>query len=174
MDKFKRFFVMFILFSVSSGCSTAPVHEGIAKAGLTKLIVRDITWKETATSDLHGEQLQEFIASQPRLNELFQRVFDTYIKERGVFESISYGNANPDSATLVMVPKIYTLKPDGFMPGATFTGFLLSPDGSLLGTYTEERRLNRSGHDPERIKENIEKLLMELAEDAASRLPHDR
>ncbi len=147
------------------GCSSVP------KAKYSKLIVRDINWKETATSEIKGEQMKEFIASQPMLNDLFHAEFDKYIRGRVTFESIAYGNAQPDSNTLVMVPKIYTLKPGGHMPGASFTGFLLSVDGKLLGTYSEERRLLTSG-GPEKIKGNIEILIKELAEDAASRLPY--
>jgi hypothetical protein len=47
-------------------------------------------------------------------------------------------------------------------------------DGKLIGTYSEERRLNGSNSDPEKVKGNIEKLIRELAEDAASRLPYAR
>lgn len=169
-----RILILIVVVMACIGCSSVPIESNMPKAKYKKLIVRDINWKETATSEIAGEQMKEFIASQPMLNELFRTEFDNYIKERGVFETISYGDAQPDSDTLVMVPKIYTLKPDGFMPGATFTGFLLSADGKLIGTYSEERRLNRSGSDPEKIKGNIEKLVKELAEDAASRLPINR
>ncbi len=157
------FFILFVF--VCAGCSSVP------KAKYSKLIVRDINWKETATSEIEGEQMKEFIASQPMLNKLFQTEFDNYIRGRVTFESIAYGNAQADSNTLIMVPKIYTLKPGGYMPGASFTGFLLSADGKLLGTYSEERRLGTSG-DKDKIKGNIEKLIKELAEDAASRLPY--
>lgn len=152
-------------------CSNMAVYRSKPKAQYKKLIVRDINWQETATSEITGDQMKEFISSQSMLNELFRTEFDKYIKKIGVFEAVSYGNAQPDSDTLTLVPKIYTLKPIGFMPGASFTGFLLSADGKLIGTYSEERRLNSSSSDPEKIKGNIEKLVRELAEDAASKLP---
>jgi hypothetical protein len=170
----KRYLILIVALIACAGCSSVPVNGATAKARYKKLIVRDINWKETATSEIEGEQMREFIASQPVLNETFHRVFDKYIKELGVFESIAYGIAQPDPDTEVMVPKIYTLKPDGYMPGASFTGFLLSPDGKLIGTYSEERRLNSSGSNPEKVKGNIEKLIKELAEDAASRFPYKR
>lgn len=154
------------------GCSSMAISNSKPKGQYKKLIVRDINWKETATSEITGDQMKEFIASQPMLNELFRIEFDKNIRKIGVFDAVVYGNAQPDSDTLTLVPKIYTLKPTGFMPGASFTGFLLSPDGKLIGTYSEERRLNSSSSDPEKIKGNIEKLVRELAEDAASKLPY--
>ena len=154
------------------GCSSMAVNSSKLKAQYKKLIVRDINWKETATSEISGDQIEKFISSQPMLNELFRTEFDKNIKKIGIFEAITYGNAQADSATLTLVPKIYTLKPVGFMPGASFTGFLLSADGKLIGTYSEERRLNSTSSDPEKIKDNIEKLVRELAEDAASKLPY--
>lgn len=153
------------------GCSSVPVKSTTPKARYKKLIVRDINWKETATSEIAGDQMKEFISSQPRLNELFRSVFDRYIRAVGVFDAVTYGDAQPDSDTLVLVPKIYTLKPGGFMPGASYTGLLVSSDGRLIGKYTEERRLGGSGAGAEEIKGNIEKLIKELAEDAATRLP---
>lgn len=156
------------------GCSSMAVNGSAPRAQYKKLIVRDINWKETATSDIPGDQMKEFISSQSMLNELFRNEFDKTIRKAGVFESVAYGSAQPDSDTLTLIPKIYTLKPTGFMPGASYTGFLLSGDGKLIGTYSEERRLNSSSSDPEKIKGNIEKLVRELAEDAASKLPHDR
>ena len=158
--------LVFILVAFTcAGCSSVP------KAKYSKLIVRDINWKETATSEISGDQIMEFIASQPMLNNLFHTEFDKYIRGRVIFDHIVYGNEKPDSNTLIMVPKIYTLKPGGYMPGASFTGFLLSADGKLLGTYSEERRLGTSGN-PEKIKGNIQNLIKELAEDAASKLPY--
>jgi hypothetical protein len=156
------------------GCSSMAANVSKPKAQYKKLIVRDINWKETATSEITGDQMKEFISLQPMLNELFRTEFDKNIREIGVFGAVTYGNAQPDSDTLTLVPKIYTLKPIGFMPGASFTGFLLSADGKLIGTYSEERRLNSSSSDPEKIKGNIETLIRELAEDAASRLPYAR
>lgn len=154
------------------GCSSMAVNSNKPKTQYKKLIVRDINWKETAISDITGDQMKEFISSQPMLNELFRTEFNKNIIKTGVFDAVSYGNTQPDSDTLTMVPKIYTLKPIGFMPGASFTGFLLSADGKLIRTYSEERRLHSSSSDPEKIKGNIEKLVRELAEDAASKLPY--
>lgn len=156
------------------GCSSVPINSSKPKAHYKKLIVRDINWKETATSEISVDQMKGFTSSQPMLNELFHTEFDKNIKWVGVFDAIAYGNAMPDSDTLILVPKINTLKPNGFMPGASFTGLLLSADGKLIGTYSEERRLNSSSSDPEKIKGNIEKLVRELAEDAASMLPYAR
>ncbi len=161
----KKILILILFILACAGCSSVP------KAKYSRLIVRDINWNETATSQIEGEQMKEFIASQSMLNKLFQSEFDKYIRGRATFDSIEYGSAPPDANTLVMVPKIYTLKPGGFMPGATFTGFLLSADGKLLGTYSEERSLGNLGA-PKKIKGNIETLIEELAEDAASRLPY--
>jgi hypothetical protein len=170
----RKILILIVAVIACAGCSSIPTNSSKSKVQYKKLIVRDINWKETATSEIAGDQLKEFISAQPMLNELFRTEFDKYIKEVGVFDSIAYGNAQPDSDTLILVPKIYTLKPDGFMPGATFTGLLLSADGKLIGTYSEERRLNSSGSNPEKVKGNIEKLVKELAEDAASKLPYAR
>lgn len=148
-----------------------PIDNAIPKGMYKKLIVRNINWNETSTSEIAGEQMREFIASQTRLNELFRSEFDNYIKKTSIFNSVSYGDSAPDPDTLIMIPKIYTLKPTGFMPGASFTGFLVSPDGKLIRTYSEERRLNDSRSDPELVRGNIEKLIRELAEDAASNFP---
>jgi hypothetical protein len=164
--------ILVVAILACAGCSSVAVNSSGPKAHYKKLIVRDINWKETATSEIAGDQLNEFISSQPMLNELFRTEFDKYIKKMSVFDSVVYGNAQPDADTLTLVPKIYTLKPIGFMPGASFTGFLLSADGKLISTYSEERRLNSSSTNPENIKGNIEKLVRELAEDAASKLPY--
>jgi len=166
-----RILILMAVVFFCGGCSSMVVSSK-TNAQYTKLLVRDINWKETATSEITGDQLKEFISSQPMLNELFRTEFDKNIRKIGAFNTIAYGIAQPDSNTLTLVPKIYTLKPIGFMPGASFTGFLLSADGKLIGTYSEERRLNSSSSDPERIKGNIEKLIRELAEDAASKLPY--
>lgn len=163
-------FIVAVLACVS--CSSMAVNSSKPRAQYKKLIVRDINWKETATSEITGDQMKEFISSQPMLSELFRSEFDKNIRKIGVFDVVAYGNAHPDSDTLTLVPKIYTLKPIGFMPGASFTGFLLSADGKLIGTYSEERRLNSRSSDPEKIKGNIEELVRELAEDAASKLPY--
>lgn len=164
--------ILIVAVLACAGCSSMAVNSSNLKAQYKKLIVRDINWKETATSEITGDQMKEFISSQPMLNELFRAEFDKNIRKIGIFDAVAYGNAQPDSDTLTMVPKIYTLKPTGFMPGASFTGFLLSADGKLVGTYSEERRLSSSSSDPEKIKGNIEKLVRELAEDAASKLPY--
>jgi hypothetical protein len=167
-----KILILVVAVLACAGCSSMAVNSSGPKAHYKKLIVRDINWKETATSEITGDQLKGFISSQPMLNELFRTEFDKNIRKIGVFDSVAYGNTQPDSDTLTLVPKIYTLKPIGFMPGASFTGFLLSADGELIRTYSEERRLNSSSTDPENIKANIEKLIRELAEDAASNLPY--
>lgn len=157
-----------------AGCSSMPISSSKLTGHYNKLIVRDINWKETATSEIPDEQMKEFISSQFTLNELFLTEFDKYIKKVGTFDTIAYGNVQPDAETLILVPKIYTLKPVGFMPGASFTGLLLSADGKLIDKYSEERRIHSSSSNPEKIKGNIEKLVKELAEDAASKLPYAR
>ena len=156
------------------GCSSMPVKSATPMAQYSTLIVRDINWKETAISELAGEQLKDFVAAQPRLNELFRSEFDKYMKDMGFFETITYGNAPAGPDALILLPKIYTLKPGGFMPGASYVGLLMSGDGRLIAKYGEERRLNSSGSAPEKAVGNIEKLIRELAEDAASRLPYAR
>ncbi len=157
-----------------AGCSSIPAKSSTLMANYHKLIVRDINWKETATSEIPPDQMKEFIASQSELEGVFRAVFDRYVREIGYFDTIAYGSAQADSDTLVLIPKIYTLKPSGFMPGASYTGLLMSADGKLIGKYTEERRLSSSSSSPDKIKENAKKLIMELAEDAASRLPYAR
>lgn len=166
----RKILILFVAVFACVGCSSMAVNSNKPKVHYKKLIVRDINWKETATSDIPGDQMKEFIASQPMLNEMFHAEFDKHIKKIDAFDVVAYGNAQPDSDTLILVPKIYTLKPIGFMPGASFTGFLLSADGRLVGRYSEERRLNSSSSDPEKIRGNIEILVRELAEDAASNL----
>jgi len=167
-------FILMVAVIACAGCSSIPVKNSTPMAHYNKLMVRDINWNETATSEIAGDQMKEFIASQPILAEVFRTEFDKYIRETGFFETITYGNAHADSDTLILVPKIYTLKPGGFMPGASYTGLLMTADGKLIGKYTEERRLNSSSSGPEKILGNIEKLIKELAEDAASRLPYAR
>ena len=169
-----KFLVLMMAVLACAGCSSMPVKSSTPMAPYKKLIVRDINWTETATSEIAGDQMKEFISAQPMLNELFRTEFDKYIRENGVFETVTYGNAKPDSDTLILVPKIYTLRPGGFMPGASYTGLLMSADGKLIGKYTEERRLNDSNAGPDKMKGNIEKLIKELAEDAASRLLYAR
>ncbi|RQW87245.1 MAG: hypothetical protein EHM79_08195 [Geobacter sp.] len=167
-----KILILIVTIFACAGCGGVAVNSSKPSSKYNKLIVRDINWKETATSDITVDQMKEFISSQPMLNELFRAEFDKNIRKTGAFDVVVYGNALPDADTLTLVPKIYTLKPIGFMPGASFTGFLLSADGKLLGTYSEERRLNSTSSDPEKIKCNIEKLVRELGEDAASKLPY--
>ena len=167
-----KILILIVTVFACTGCGSVAVNSSTPATNYKNLIVRDINWKETATCDITGDQMKEFISSQPMLNELFRAEFDKNIRKTGVFDAVVYGNALPDSVTLTLVPKIYTLKPIGFMPGASFTGFLLSADGKLIGTYSEERRLNSTSSDPEKIKGNIEKLVRELGEDAASKLPY--
>lgn len=156
--------------SGSIGTDRASIPESPSK----KLIVRDINWKETAISELETEQIKVFTALQPQLNQLFQSEFDKHIKKNGRYESVVYGNNHAATGpnTLILTPKIYTLKPLGYMPGASYTGLLISTDDKLIGKYSEERRLSGSSTDPENINQNIEQLLKELAEDAAVKLPH--
>lgn len=152
-----------------AGCSSIPVKSSTPMANYHKLIVRNIDWDETATSEIAGDAMQEFIAAQPRLAELFRAEFEKGIKQTGFFDTIAFGDAPADADTLILEPKIYTLKPGGYMPGASYTGLLKTGDGRLIGKYTAERRV--SGTNP---MGNIEKLVTELAEDAASRLPYAR
>jgi hypothetical protein len=166
-----RILVLLAAMLACAGCTRVPVKSSTPLAHYNRLIVRDINWKETATSEISGDQLREFNAAQPALNELFRTEFDRHVRTLGFFDAITYGNVQPEAGTLVLVPKIYTLKPGGFMPGASYTGLLMSPGGKLLAKCTEERRLNDSNAGPEKMRENVEKLVRELAEDAASRLP---
>ena len=162
---------MLFLFSVA-GCGAIPAKNDTPMAAFNRLIVRDVNWKETAVSEIEGNDMTEYIASQPGLSKLFREVFGKYIGEVRYFNQVAYGDAIPDGDTLVLEPKIYTLKPCGFMPGATYTGLLKTADGRLLATYVAERRLNQQRCS--NAKDNIEKLVTELAEDAASRLPYAR
>lgn len=167
------------IFNVGCPTMTTSGSIGTDRASIPanpsrKLIVRDINWKETAISELDTEQIKVFTALQPQFNHLFHSEFDKHIKKDGRYESVVYGNnhAATGSNTLILAPKIYTLKPLGFMPGASYTGLLMSTDDKLIGKYSEERRLSGSSTDPEKIKQNIEQLLKELAEDAAAKLPY--
>ncbi len=169
MDRLLLFIVIIIAIT---GCSSMPVKSNTPMAPYHRLVVRDIDWGETAISEMAGDEMNRFIAAQPRLSELFRRKFDEYIREIRFFDSVTYGNAQADKYTVILMPKIYTLKPSGYMPGATYTGLLMTADGKLIGRYSEERRLGGSGSDPEKVMGNIEKLIEELAEDAASRLPY--
>lgn len=157
-----------------AGCSSVPVNPNLPNGLYKKLIVRDINWKETATSDIPAEKMSDFISWQPGLNELFRSEFISDLRKTGTFDDIAYGDKKPDADTLTLVPKIYTLRPVGFMPGATFTGFLVAPDGKLLATYSEERRMVGNRDSVKDMKENIESLIRELAEDAAAHLPYRR
>jgi hypothetical protein len=166
--------VLLLILSIVAfaGCSSMPVKNSTPMARYNKLIVRDINWNETAISELDGDGMKEFITAQPRLAGIFRAKFERYIKEIGFFDKVIYGNAATDADALILEPKIYTLKPGGFMPGATYTGLLKTEDGRQVGKYEAERRLNQAnGSKP---LENIEKLITELGEDAASRLPFAR
>lgn len=155
-----------------AGCAAAPAKDSTPLAAFNKLIVRDINWKETAVSEIEGKDLKEYIAAQPRLSEIFQKEFGKYIGDIRFFGTVTYGDAPADADTLILEPKIYTLKPGGFMPGADYTGLLKTSDGRLVGKYTYERRLNQAHSS--KVMENIEELVTELGEDAASRLPYAR
>ena len=162
-------FIMTIAFF--AGCA-GPMKNSTPMANYSKLIVRNINWNETAVSEITADGMKQYIEAQPRLAEMFRAEFEKYIKKLNFFDKVNYGDAPADADTLILEPKIYTLKPTGFMPGATYTGLLLTADGKLVGKYTEERRLNQ-GHGSKTM-ENIENLVRELGEDAASRLPFAR
>jgi len=166
--------VLFLMLSIVAfaGCGIIPVKNSTPMAKYNKLIVRNINWNETAISELTGDGMKEFIASQPRLAEMFRAKFEKHIREICFFEKIIYGEATADAGTLILEPKIYTLKPGGIMPGASYTGLIKTADGRQVGKYEAERRLNQKiGSN---TLENIEKLVVELGEDAASRLPYAR
>ncbi len=167
MGKVLLFMLALIVFT---GCSTIPAKNTTLLAKYNKLLVRNINWNETAISELAGDGMNEYIASQPRLNELFRVEFGNNISQTGLFDKVSYGDGQADADTLVLEPKIYTLKAGGYMPGASYTGLLKTADGKLVGKYAEERR-TRSGSNPQ---DTIERLIKELAEDAASKLPFAR
>ena len=166
--------VLLLMLSIVAfaGCSGIPVKNSTSMANYNKLIVRNINWNETAISEITDEGMKEYIALQPKLSEIFRAEFEKYIRETHFFDKVSYGDAPADTETLILEPKVYTLKPTGFMPGATYTGLLLTADGKLVGKYTEERRLNQAHGS--KTMENIENLVRELGEDAASRLPYAR
>lgn len=164
-----KFMLRVLLVVAIAGCGGMPVKSDTPMANFHHLIVRNINWNETAVSELTGEEMKEFIASQPRLAELFRAVFEQYVKELGFFDTITFGEAGADADTLILEPKIYTLKPGGFMPGASYTGLLKTLDGKMVARYTAERRVSGTGK-----MGNIEKLVRELAEDAAYRLPYAR
>ena len=167
----KLLFIMLFVFSLA-GCAAVPAKNSTPLAAFNKLIVRDINWKETAVSEIEGNDMKEYIAAQPRLGEIFRKEFGKNIGEIRFFDSVTYGDAPVDADTLILEPKIYTLKPGGFMPGADYTGLLKTSDGRLVGKYTYERRLNQAPSS--KSMENIEELVAELGEDAASRLPYAR
>lgn len=166
--------VLFLMLSIAAfaGCSIMPVKNSTPMAKYNKLIVRNINWNETAISEITVDGMKEYIASQPRLAEMFRAEFEKYIRDMRFFDKVIYGDAPADADTLILEPKIYNLKPGGFMPGATYTGLLKTVDGRLLGKYTEERRINQAHGS--KTMENIENLVRELGEDAASRLPYAR
>jgi len=165
--------VLLLIFSFAAlaGCA-GPMKNSTPMANYSKLIVRNINWNETAVSEITAEGMTQYINAQPRLAEMFRSEFEKYINGMHFFDKVIYGDAPADAETLILEPKIYTLKPTGFMPGATYTGLLLTADGKLVGKYTEERRLNQ-GHGSKTM-ENLENLVRELGEDAASRLPYAR
>ena len=169
MGKVLLFMLAIVAFA---GCSCIPVKNSTPMANYHTLIVRNINWNETAVIDITGDQMKEYIAAQPRLAELFRAEFEKYIKMISFFDKVVYGAVLADADTLILEPKIYTLKPGGFMPGASFTGLLITAGGRLVGNYTAERRLNQNNGT--NMLENIEKLVIELGEDAASRLPYAR
>jgi hypothetical protein len=156
---------------VFAGC-VGPMKNSTPMANYNKLIVRNINWKETAISEVTEDGVKEYVAAQPRLAEMFRAEFEKYINGMHFFDKVIYGDATADADTLILEPKIYNLKPGGFMPGATYTGLLLTADGRLVGKYTEERRINQARGS--KTMQNIEKLVTELGEDAASRLPFAR
>jgi hypothetical protein len=166
-----KILLLMLSVAVFAGC-IGPMKNSTPMANYNKLIVRNINWNETAVSEVNEDGMKEYIASQPRLAEMFRAAFEKYIGGIHFFDKVIYGDAPADADTLILEPKIYNLKPGGFMPGATYTGLLLSADGRLVGKYTEERRINQ-GHGSKTM-ENIEKLVTELGEDAASRLPYAR
>ena len=166
----RRIYLLFLF--ILASCAGMPLKSATPMAPYSKLMVRDVNWKETALSELGEKETGEFIAAQPVLTAKFRNEFAKYITMTGFFDKVSYGNASADSDTLVLEPKIYTMKAGGFMPGASYTGMLTSSDGRRVATYTAERRLNRN--DNSGRLENIEQLVTELAEDAASMLPFAR
>lgn len=166
-----KVFLLMLSIAVYAGCAV-PMKNSTPMANYNKLIVRNINWNETAVSEITVDGMKEYIAAQPRLAEIFHAEFEKYIREIRFFDKILYGDAPTDADTLILEPKIYTLKPNGYTPGASYTGILKTADGRLVGKYTAERRLMQTigSH----TKENIESLITELGEDAASRLPYAR
>jgi len=163
--------LLFILaIFVFAGCATMPVKSSTRMAKYNKLVIRNINWNETAVSDLNAAEMKAYMDSRTRLNELFQSEFGKHIKEIGYFDNVTYGNGPVEADSLILEPKIYTLKPSGYMPGASYTGMLITAGGKLVGKYAEERRTS-NGSNPQ---DTIEKLIIELAEDAASKLPFAR
>jgi len=152
-----------------AGCSSnLPVKQITPMAGYNKLLVRNINWNETALSEISAKDQQTFMNSRDRLAGLFRAEFAKYIQGINFFDSVTYGDAQPETDTLILEPKIYTIKAGNYMPGGSYTGLLFTSTGKLVGKYTSERRLS-SGSNPMDV---IEKLVVELAEDAASRLPY--
>lgn len=162
--------LLILLFSLVLGCAELPAKSNTPLAPFKKLLVRDINWKETAVSEIEGDNLKEYLAAQPRLSALFRTEFGKYIKDIHFFEQVDYGDGPADAETIILEPKIYTIKADSCMPGADYTGLLKTADGRLVGKYTSERRI----YIDSKPIANIEKLIGELAEDAASLLPYAR
>lgn len=155
----------------SAGCSgTLPPKQSTPMEHYTKLVVRDINWEETALSEISHEDMITFVASQNRLSNVFRSEFAKYITEINFFDTVLYGDAQADAGTLILLPKIYTLKVGTYMPGGSYTGLLITRDGKHVAVYTAERRL-KSGSS---AMDSIEKLVRELGEDAASELPYAR
>ncbi len=161
-----RLLILIVLSFAFIGCATIPVKSSTRLANYNKMIVKNINWKETAVSEITDKELKQFIDAQPRLNEIFRIEFAKRIKEVGYFDTLADDSAQPDSTTLILEPKIYTLKLGSYMPGATFTGFLKTSEGKMIGSFTAERR-EMSAHG----LETIEILMKELAEDAAANMP---
>jgi len=163
--------ILVLFMFVTAGCQSIPAIQDTPMAAYKKLIVRNINWKETATCEIEGDEIAEFVAAQPKLNEIFRAEFTKHITHVGFFDKVNYGDLPSDANTLILEPKIYTLCPGirtRKMGSASFTGILKNADGKLVGTYTEERRVGSSLFST--MMGNIETLVAELAEDAASHL----
>lgn len=63
-------------------------------------------------------------------------------KEKG--GDVIYCDAAADADFLILLPKIYNLKPCGFMPVATYRGLLIAADGRHVASYDTDRRLNQN------------------------------
>ena len=81
--------IFMLAIAAVAGCSSIPVKSTTPMAKYHKLIVRNINWNETATSDITGDAMKEFVAAQPRLDMVFRAEFGKYIKETGFFDTIT-------------------------------------------------------------------------------------